>query len=237
MMTPAFDIRPRLLLTGIAVVVASMAMSLVLTHLSFVAGGSLDYPHAMMMAGGIPLLIAPIAYGYIAVLTARLHHANRRLDHLARHDVLTGLLNRRAFVEDAEAMVGAERRLWLLMADVDHFKRINDTLGHAAGDAALRHVAAALRDRAPPGAIVARIGGEEFAILVPGAGQQQDGIREMTDRLRADLRGFDLPGQPLTCSFGLAMGQQAEALDTLLARSDGALYQAKQDGRDRMAAA
>jgi len=226
-----------LLLTGLAVVLGSTAMSMLLTHLSFMADGALDYRRAMMMAAGIPLVVAPVAYSYVALLTARLQRANRQLDHLARHDMLTGLLNRRAFVADAEAMVAAGKRLALLMADIDHFKRINDTLGHAAGDTALRHVAAALCDRAPMGAVVARIGGEEFAVLMPGSALDEAAIRQMTETLRHDFLALDLPEHRLTCSFGLATRHGAELLDSLLARADGGLYRAKQDGRDRLAIA
>ena len=233
MVTPTSALRFRLVLTGFGVVLVSMAMSALLTHLSFIGGGGLDYRRAMLVAAGIPLLIAPVAYSYVALLIVRLQRANRQLDHLARHDMLTGSLNRRAFVEDAEAMTAAERRLLLLMVDVDHFKRINDALGHAAGDTALRHVAAALRDRAPQGAIVARLGGDEFAVLMPGATPDTG----MTDALRRDLLMLDLPGLRLTCSCGLAARGAAEGLDALLARADGALYRAKQQGRDRLAIA
>ncbi|MBU0865852.1 MAG: GGDEF domain-containing protein, partial [Alphaproteobacteria bacterium] len=130
-------------------------------------------------------------------------------------DALTGLDNRRAFVEAARARLTTGEPLQLLVADIDHFKRINDSMGHAAGDLALVHAAGVLAKAAPAGSIVARIGGEEFALLVPAAA----GLKRMT------------------CSFGVAAAQPGEGLDSLLSRADAALYAAKDGGRDRMALA
>jgi diguanylate cyclase (GGDEF)-like protein len=151
--------------------------------------------------------------------------------------MLTDLFNRRAFVERASAQLSQGVRQRLVMADIDHFKQINDTLGHATGDATLRHVAAALCTHAPEGSIVARIGGEEFALLIPAWRVDDAAIEHMVGHLRVAMEALDLPGIALTCSFGMAVSQDGEGLDNLLSRADKALYRAKRAGRDRLAKA
>ncbi|MBU0823795.1 MAG: GGDEF domain-containing protein [Alphaproteobacteria bacterium] len=227
----------RLILGGIVVVGLSVAASMLFTHLSFVSFGDLEYGGAMWAAAIVPLLVAPPAYGWIAWLSWRLHKANAALDTLARRDALTGLDNRRAFVEAARARLTTGEPLQLLVADIDHFKRINDSMGHAAGDLALVHAAGVLAKAAPAGSIVARIGGEEFALLVPAATDPA----ALVARIAAELAHMPVPAaaglKRMTCSFGVAAAQPGEGLDSLLSRADAALYAAKDGGRDRMALA
>ncbi|PKP86143.1 MAG: GGDEF domain-containing protein [Alphaproteobacteria bacterium HGW-Alphaproteobacteria-17] len=227
----------RLILGGVLVVGFSVAASMLFTHLSFVSFGDLEYGGAMWAAAIVPLLVAPTAYGWIAWLSWRLHKANAALAMLARCDALTGLANRRAFVEAARAQLAAGAPVQLLVADIDHFKRINDSMGHAAGDMALTHAAAVLARAAPDGGIVARIGGEEFALLVPA----ETDAAALVARIADELAHMPVPAaaglQRMTCSFGVAVAQPGEALDSLLSRADAALYAAKDGGRDRMALA
>ena len=234
-------IQMRLLLLGLFVVLGSMAASMALTHLSFQTSGGMSYRVAMIVAGGIPVIVAPPSYGFVAVLTARLHRANQRLDELARRDTLTGLLNRRAFAEEAEHRLGTDGGQVFIMADIDHFKRINDTLGHAAGDAALQFAASVMEQAAPEDSVVARIGGEEFALLLPATTINDADVARLIDAMRAELDSVPLPANPkvttMTCSFGVAASRPGEKLDGLLLRADRALYAAKQNGRDCMARA
>ncbi|MBK6412622.1 GGDEF domain-containing protein [Sphingopyxis sp.] len=227
----------RLIVGGVLVVGVSVAASMLFTHLSFVEFGDLKYEGAMWAAAIVPLLVAPTAYGWVALLSWRLHKANAALDTLARRDALTGLHNRRAFVEAARARLAAGARVLLLIADIDHFKRINDSMGHAAGDLALVHAAGVLAKAAPAGSIVARIGGEEFALLVPAATDPA----ALVERIAAELAHMPVLAAPglkrMTCSFGVAAAQSGEGLDSLLSRADAALYAAKDGGRDRMALA
>jgi diguanylate cyclase (GGDEF)-like protein len=156
---------------------------------------------------------------------ARIQEAAARL--LADTDPLTGLLNRRAFLREAIGRTGDQT---LLIADIDHFKRVNDTLGHDGGDEVLRLFARALKAAAPPGALVARIGGEEFAIVAAAeAGLEAEPILA---RLRAERMPFDLT---VTASIGTCAGPlETEAQWKLLYRfADRALFDAKADGRDR----
>ncbi|MFM9859566.1 ABC transporter substrate-binding protein [Pseudoxanthobacter sp. M-2] len=173
--------------------------------------------------------------------------ARRRLEEeltqLARTDELTRLPNRRHFLSVAAAQLEHCRAegagLAVLVFDIDHFKAINDTYGHAVGDRVLVAVAAASRDAAPPDVVLARIGGEEFAAALPTAGPATP--MEVAERLRDAVKGVAIPvGEGdevagVTASFGLAEGGEA-SLDTLLSRADHAMYVAKRSGGDRIEA-
>ncbi|RZM32250.1 MAG: diguanylate cyclase, partial [Sphingomonas sp.] len=146
---------------------------------------------------------------------------------LADTEPLTGLLNRRAFLDRA---IGRQGDQLLLIADVDHFKRVNDTLGHDGGDEVLRVVARALRNALPPNALVARIGGEEFAILIDASTPiPPDTILE---RLRSQRMPFDIV---VTASIGCCTGPLLRESDwkALYRGADRALFAAKGAGRNR----
>ncbi|WP_243405142.1 diguanylate cyclase [Pelagivirga sediminicola] len=176
-------------------------------------------------------------------LRTRLHDGLRA----AMIDPLTGLYNRRfamPFLRDlALAPDDRTRDFAVMVADLDHFKRINDRFGHAAGDRVLCHVADLLGAGVREGDLVARIGGEEFLIIMPGA--CGDEARRTADRLcrRIAGAGIMLKGEcgpvPVTISIGVAMGRSGHteqtagpSLDTLLEQADGALYRAKARGRN-----
>ena len=152
-------------------------------------------------------------------------------------DPLTGLVNRRAAMERLAAEMQAAFRncgqLSLALIDLDHFKAINDRYGHAKGDDVLRHFAAAGRQQLRGGDIFARIGGEEFLVLMPGADLRE--ATEAIDRLRHHIaRDENRPG--LGCVYTLSAGVAeycGNAADDLFERADRALYRAKHLGRDR----
>ena len=231
----------RLVLTGLLVVGGSVAASMASTHFSFALNGVVSYRDSMLVSAIIPLLVAPPAYGYVAWLSWKLQRANHALDILARRDVLTGLINRRAFVEQAEAMLADGLPHMLVMADIDHFKRINDSMGHAAGDLALQHAAKLLEGMAPAGALTARLGGEEFGILLAHGPADDAALLALVDAMRARLEQVPFITAAgltrMTASFGLALSRPGEPLDSLLCRADKALYEAKDGGRNRLAVA
>ena len=146
---------------------------------------------------------------------------------LADTDPLTGLLNRRAFLARA---IGREGEQQLLLVDIDHFKRVNETLGHDGGDEVLRLFARALRTSVPPGAMVARMGGEEFAILTPANIPIEP--EALLGKLRATRMPFDLK---VTASAGACRGPLSSDIDwkALYRLADMALFEAKSAGRDR----
>lgn len=205
----------------------------------------------VMAAGGAMYLVASIRatrnYGAFWKRTFRLawelQQAHTLAQKLARTDELTGLNNRRAFTSLGRLALEQSRRynrpLALVMFDVDRFKAINDTYGHAGGDKVLQAVASTMLGcmRAPD--IPSRIGGEEFAVLLPETSAEEAVV--FAERLRADLAALEVPHRGRTirfsCSFGVAARTEDVAiLDTLLQRADEALYRAKDDGRNRVAA-
>jgi len=163
------------------------------------------------------------------------------LRHEARHDALTGLLNRRTVEEAISAQMQLGRRtgetLSLLMLDIDHFKLINDRFGHPVGDLALQHVARTLRLNVREVDHLARVGGEEFLVLMPGA--SLDTARPVAERLREQLAAnpLRLEGMSVALSVSIGIAQWAdpsEEISRLLVRVDTVLYQAKAQGRNRV---
>lgn len=228
----------RLWRTGVFVVGGSVIASASFTHLSLTASDTIIYSDAMAIAVMIPLVVASLAYGWIALLTARLEASRHELERLALSDSLTGLANRRAAMNRLAGWAAAPvtTPITLAIADIDYFKRVNDRLGHDGGDASLVHFAAMLRRIVPDGWLVARIGGEEFMIAAPT--NDHAGFAAQIETLRATIAKTPLitPAGPynLTASFGLAARQGAERIDRLITRADIALYAAKQAGRNRI---
>lgn len=175
--------------------------------------------------------------GLISRLQARVDELFTRLSDTARRDPLTGLLNRRGFEERLDVELAratrAERPVALILGDVDHFKTVNDRLGHPAGDAVLLRIAGVLEAIGRRGDTVARIGGEEFVFIVPDA--DADMAFELAERARVALeRTFADEPIPLTASFGtVAFPIDGTTAESLLATADRALYSAKDSGRNR----
>ena len=167
-----------------------------------------------------------------------------RLERLSRHDALTGLLNRRAIDEllsqEEQRMRRLSGRLSVLMIDIDHFKRINDSLGHGVGDRALQHLAAVMRTQLRGIDHLSRWGGEEFLAVLPATRAAEALV--MAERLADRVRSLPLVNDDirlaLTASIGVAewLGPDDTVLQ-LLGRADAALYQAKRNGRDQVRAA
>ncbi|WP_277789112.1 GGDEF domain-containing protein [Dyella jiangningensis] len=179
----------------------------------------------------------------LADLSLRARRERDMAHHLADHDALTGVLNRRALVRRLHAAI-AEARLHneplaLLFLDMDHFKSVNDRYGHQVGDACLRAVAEAIGDELRPTDWLGRYGGEEFVACLPGASHDNamhigERIRHRIETLQVHSRGTTLQ---TTISMGVAsLGDHTDTADELIARADAALYRAKVDGRNRIVA-
>lgn len=181
---------------------------------------------------GVAGLVVIALHDRLAVLIGRLGHA-------ARTDPLTGLPNRRAFGEALDEELERTRRgsgtMCLAIADLDDFKHVNDELGHSEGDHALERVAATLDSGKRRIDTVARIGGEEFAVVLPHC--DAEGARALADRLRTEVRGrFADEPCPLTISFGIAVATDgSRSKKALFEEADRALYRAKEQGGDRCA--
>lgn len=181
----------------------------------------------------------------IAMRTAELQQANRVLVHneqeihrLMLTDALTGIANRRALTDRLDLEMSRCRRhrrtLSVALADVDHFKAVNDLCGHDTGDRVLQAIAAGLRSGLRRVDLVGRYGGEEFLCILPET--DAEGAHLVTDRLRMIVAGLVVPGCPqaVTASFGVAALCPMESRDMLLRRADQALYSAKRAGRNRV---
>jgi diguanylate cyclase (GGDEF)-like protein len=143
----------------------------------------------------------------------------------AQTDPLTGLPNRRAWDAQVTRLHGEGARLVIAMIDLDHFKDFNDTYGHPAGDRLLSETAAAWRDHLRTGDLLARLGGEEFGLLLCDCDSET--AVEVTERLRGSV------SENWTCSAGIAAGRPGESAADTITRADVALYEAKAAGRDR----
>ncbi|MDZ7827898.1 MAG: GGDEF domain-containing protein [Gammaproteobacteria bacterium] len=159
-------------------------------------------------------------------------------------DELTGLHNRRHLMEvlarlDAEARRDPGHRFALCFVDLDHFKRVNDVFGHGRGDEILKRFAAIARDAVREVDHVVRLGGEEFVLVLVGAGE--DDARLVAERIRVRLAALSvserIPDFRISASFGVTGHRPGEHFETTLNRADHALYEAKRGGRDRLVVA
>lgn len=191
---------------------------------------SLYWTTALLSHALLSLLIA------LSLFTAAALDVMKALKADSHTDALSKLLNRRGFEERVAVLLakrGAQPSA-LLIADLDHFKSLNDRYGHAVGDLVIEAFAARLREEAGRDALVGRIGGEEFAVMLPGADFVT--ARAFAERMRTSFQATVIDGLPrtvkLSASFGVAAPSAGEALADILRRADDALYQAKRNGRD-----
>lgn len=196
-------------------------------------------------AVGIPAGVAPTLIYPLIWLYYRMEEARQELARMVRTDVLTGVANRRGFFERAEeifARAGDDESLFVLMIDIDHFKRVNDIHGHAAGDELLQCIARTIGDALRDGCrertcLIARIGGEEFVALLAGVHATE--ASSLAGRIcrEAALTGVHADGEfvSTTVSIGIAARRSGQSLDEVMRAADKAAYDAKRAGRNRWA--
>jgi diguanylate cyclase (GGDEF)-like protein len=189
--------------------------------------------HSQTLVADIALVLSTVILSGALVESDKAHRRRSTLD------PLTGLLNRNALeqrlteLEGTPCDVAAGRSHALLLCDLDHFKRVNDQLGHAAGDAVLQDVAYTMRSVLRAGDSIYRIGGEEILVVLPGA-SEQDAVG-VAERLRQAVRKRRPAGVNVTISIGAAVTRPSVVnTDDLVARADAALYAAKDSGRDQV---
>jgi diguanylate cyclase (GGDEF)-like protein len=189
-----------------------------------------------------PLVIAPAALIIaVAMLSTALMHSDIEHRSEAVIDQLTGMLNRHALAgrtrELAQQSEVSGQSIGIIVGDLDHFKAVNDTHGHSVGDAVLTDVAYAMRKQLRAFDLAYRLGGEEFLVLLPGAGIEQ--TKKMAEQLRLEVASAPAGGQNVSMSFGVSASANGTIFDyaTVFAQADAALYEAKRSGRDRVCAA
>jgi len=235
-------LRPRIKALADTARVMALLMTFVASITALRLVLSLGVPHDRALDAAARALamvgLTMIGFAFVAMYVAE---TKRRLHEETRLDSLTGLHNRRAFEEMIQREVQLAARgntpLTLLMMDLDHFKLLNDNWGHALGDRALRTFGGVLLTVTGSGDAVARLGGEEFAILLPGRSARS--ALSLAERLRATVEGLRLSeGEELvrfTVSIGLSSLQPGEtAFEPMLRRADRALYKVKRSGRNRV---
>lgn len=229
------------LFTAVVTLIAMLLSELAV--LSLYAYGGRDAFHldnAIVFAAVVPVLITvPITF-VVARMSLRLLITQAELRHLANTDPLTRLPNRRSFFKAADSLLNDARRLnlpvALIVIDADHFKDLNDSFGHAAGDQALAAIADVMRESFREDDLICRVGGEEFAVLLPGL--------DVTTALPLAQRVVDgVAGNPImadsaiieySVSCGIADQTSSYDLPTLFKAADDAMYLAKSQGRSRV---
>jgi diguanylate cyclase (GGDEF)-like protein len=178
----------------------------------------------------------------LAAIAIENRNVRIELEHRAYSDYLTGLANRRSFLEQAEKELSRHNRygghLSMIMFDIDYFKKVNDTYGHSVGDLVLKKIADISRDILREIDVIGRIGGEEFAILLPQTGVEK--AQKAAERLRVAISQAQVAvseglSPSFTASFGVSVADGKDvSIDQLLNQADNALYEAKESGRNRV---
>ncbi len=219
-----YVLRPMVMLAGVAVV--NFAVKVPLTGLS---GTPLVMDTAMTLMVAFPFVV--ICYALLLYQSK----VQRNLSTEAQTDELTGLPNRRAFFRRAERALANDANGFFLILDADHFKRVNDTLGHQSGDVCLQAIADRIKSVLRPDDLVGRIGGEEFGIVF--LDRTMEDLQRLAGRICFPIK-VSLPGHPeplrLTLSAGATEISANDNISLLTSRADEALIAAKNNGRERM---
>ena len=230
------------------------ALLLVITSVAYwlatlIAGplGRLTGAAAKVSAGDLSVALPAAGGGEVGYLTQvfntmveSLRKHRTELERLSTTDALTGLGNRRHLMnllpQEVERARRAARPFSILLLDVDHFKKYNDTHGHQAGDEVLARVGVVLRDSIRPYDCAARYGGEEFMVVLSGASLEH--ARECAERMRKQVQAEEIEGGPISLSIGVAeFPTHGATVGTIIAQADTALYEAKGAGRNRVVCA
>ncbi len=221
--------------TLIVTLISSLASVALAEVIMLIISRGLDIQGALASFILPAVLGAPVMY-YMMLKTEQLRLANQRLRILAATDSLTGCLNRRAFSQSVDDLLQRPEAFGtFLVIDADHFKQVNDQFGHDIGDDVLQRIAEVLRQCGGSGAIVGRLGGEEFGILLPGCDVRK--AQEIAEDIRLSVGALQLVAAPryrLSVSIGGVESGPGATFSALFRMADQRLYGAKHAGRDRI---
>lgn len=232
-------------LIGTGLIILIIALFISISYTWFITRGDDPAVHikAVRTSMTLPLIIVPLC---VALVTRRAFADFRRLNAvsaLAHTDDMTQLANRRAFMRHAESVFASatldRQGLCVFIVDLDHFKRVNDAHGHQAGDVVLTHAARQILTALPGTAFVARLGGEEFGVLAPY--ETISDVYDMAESIRQEIVArpcpFGLDRIRVTASVGVGIVHPQDTVGSVLSRADAALYEAKNEGRNRFVVA
>ncbi|MCZ6458764.1 MAG: GGDEF domain-containing protein [Gammaproteobacteria bacterium] len=223
--------------TGFAVLVTEMSLVAILM---FFGPAAFNVPNLFYLGAAIPAIIAAPTTYVMARTGLELSHAHTNLRRLANTDELTGLINRRSFFASANQILAeaetAGGSIALLVIDADYFKQLNDTYGHATGDAALQFIAERISSCVRKDDFTCRLGGEEFAILLPGMTEETACplAKRILERISTQPMLFDNKIIEMSVSCGVADTTISYDMNALFKAADDALYAAKDAGRNRI---
>ncbi len=225
--------------TSLIILVIAVAIAATTTWYTTRAYEPHIHYQALRTAIILPLIIVPLCTGIVGYQSVRNHRRMLAIAKLARTDEMTGLANRRAFMHAATArfsMTNFEYSgLALMIVDLDHFKQVNDVYGHDAGDEVLIHAARQIAEACTEDSFVARLGGEEFAIMTPYETITQ--LHESAEAIRARVASAPCDYQGtlihVSASLGVGIAHPRDSVSSVLSRADNALYEAKDQGRNR----
>lgn len=228
------------IITTIAIL-ASIAVTAAAVTLLNGQGFEIRFNVAIAFAACVPMAVAPPISWFLVSLILRIYQVEEKMRHLASYDSLTGLLTRHAFFASANHYVSLATRqqtvFSVIIIDLDHFKQVNDQHGHPAGDAVLRLFADVLNSVARRSDITGRMGGEEFAVVLPSTTAPE--AIDFSERLHVAINKAVLKYNDVIIKYTVSIGLTSfepgsdDTMEDLLARADLALYQAKRAGRNQ----
>ncbi|MEM7329485.1 MAG: GGDEF domain-containing protein [Pseudomonadota bacterium] len=233
------DFTASMLMTSIVILVIAVAIAATVTWYTTRGYDGQIHNQAMRTAIILPLIIVPLCTGIVGYQSVRNHRRMLAVSKLARTDEMTGLANRRAFMHAATVRFDHTdfeySGLAMMIIDLDHFKQVNDVHGHDAGDEVLIHASQQIAAACPEDCLVARLGGEEFAVLMPyetiaELHANAEAIRARVAATPCAYQGKDIH---VSASLGVGIAHPRDSVSSVLSRADNALYEAKDRGRNR----
>ena len=231
------------MLTGLVILVIAVGIAVGVTWFTTRAYEPEIHQRALRTAFFLPLFIVPLCTAIIGHQGYRNHKRMLAVAHLARTDEMTGLANRRAFMHTADSLFAETdfeySGLGIFIIDLDHFKQVNDVHGHETGDQVLIHASNQIRAAVTDDCFVARLGGEEFGVLVPFHAVPQ--LHQMAEAIRFQVASNPCIHEdltiPISASVGVGIAHPRDTVSSVLCRADDALYEAKDKGRNRFVVA